>query len=92
MGVVTGTMMGTLNREHSDQAPAVGCTQGNFLENLMPSLSLKRMCRNLSSDEESDSGKGRGSHIVCCLWDRVQSSGTLEDRVGVGGQVREAAR
>jgi len=52
--------MGTLNREHSDRAPAVGCTQGNFLENLMPSLSLKRMRRNLSSDEGSDSGKGRG--------------------------------
>jgi len=36
--------------------------------------------------------KAAGSDIACCLWDRVQSSGTLEDRVGVGGQVREAAR
>lgn len=36
--------------------------------------------------------KARGSDIVRCIWDRVQSSSMLEDRVGVGGQVREAAR
>lgn len=44
--------------EQSDRAPAVGGTQGHFLESLMPSL--KRMRRNLSSDEGGDSGKSQG--------------------------------
>lgn len=36
--------------------------------------------------------KARGSDIVRCIWDRVQSSSMLEDRVGVGGQVKRSSQ
>lgn len=83
--------MGTLNREQSDQVPGVGCTRGDFLENITSSLGLKRMSRNLPRDEGGDSCKGQGCvcDIACCVRDRAQSSGMLEDGGrGVCGKVR----
>lgn len=63
----------------------MGCTQGDFLENISPSLGLKRMSRNLPRDEGGDSCKGQGGDIACCTGDRAQRSGMLEDGGGGGG-------